>query len=405
MVIAVIIAAAVAALIAFGAAARLISSAGGNPKTSEQSQPEKGENAWSPEELAALVGADAAPASDREMRGDAYAAGTEPVLESDAGESASALAGEPAFGDEPSELPILRLTREDVLYYAAKILPARFNLERDAYEEYAEERGIEILRRSKAALPDILLVDGRIFALLVEKRRVLKLYLRAGTERMKELRARWGGKRAGMPGGFYEWIVDSRILSKEKVYREVSDACEYALGIETSDSRTLKALSALFETALETDAFRKDEGFARAMREKREIDVQYDAEHGISLANISRDSLLEYIDKYAEPDESRTELDPDKPNRAVTVLVSGKPYLRLYEHKGRVRVRVNIPYEYSVALLREHPLVYKVGKNGTWYDVVVDDTFHNRLGVMAIAETAKAYTRETTFIDSLKNKQ
>ncbi|GHV03740.1 hypothetical protein FACS1894211_16510 [Clostridia bacterium] len=393
MIIAVTIATMAALLILVGEGAVLLKR-GSRPAPIRD---ESDENTWSPEELVALAAqSEALPETDARDGAETAAAYDEPLSES-GGEAASADAyGDPRYEDA-YELPILRLTREDVLYYAGKLLPSLPELR--SGEDGDEGSGIEILRRAKSVLPDILMVDDRVFAIIFEKRRVLKLYLRAGTDRVKELSARYGRARSALSGGFYEWIVDTAIRSKETIYRELKDACVYALGLETSDARLIARLRALLEAAVETDSFRKDDRFKLAIKEKSAADAQYDAEHG--NAEITRAALLRYIDKYADGDETRTEADPEKPGRAVTVSVGGKPYLRLYEHKGRVRVRANISYEYSTELLRLHPLVYKAGKSGTWYDVVIDDTFSDLLEVFAIAERAKAYVKEAAFMASL----
>ena len=68
----------------------------------------------------------------------------------------------------------------------------------------------------------------------------------AGLYSGQELAARYGRKRAALPGGFYEWIVDARVHSKETIYHELEEACAYALKISSSDSRTVARLTALF---------------------------------------------------------------------------------------------------------------------------------------------------------------
>jgi hypothetical protein len=403
MIIAVAVATIVALLIAFGGATRLFVPDKSEPSDSIAEPSEDG--SWSPEELVALSGQPETasdPLSDERLD----AVMTESDYAGPAPETAAYAEDEPAREDAAQESDrLVRLTREDIIYYAERLLPARLLRSAAANGRAASAPETEILRRFKPKLPDIFMVDDRVFALLIEKSRTLKLYLRAGTERVKALKARYGGKNASVSGGFYEWILPAGVRSKERIYGEIDDACAYASSLTSSDTRLINRLKTLLEEAAETDSFRRDDNFRRAVREKREFDEQYFAEHGKTAADISRASLLKLIDKYAKSDETRTAPDPEKSGKAVTAFAGGKPYLRLYEPKGRLRVRANIPYEYSVELLKKHPLVGKVGKSGTWSDVTIDDTFASRLDVYEIAEAAKNYTRETAFLSDLKKKR
>lgn len=293
--------------------------------------------------------------------------------------------------------PILRVTREDVLYYAAEILSTRLG----SLLSDGKPLQIEIFRRAKPALPDILTANNRVFALLFEKSNVLKLYLRAGTQRIKELKARYGSADTALPGGFYGWIVDARMHSKETIYGELEEACAYAAWLEKSDARMVSRLRALLDEAAETDAFRKNEAFRHAIRERTAANAQYGAEHGVSA--VTRDELLRQIDRHAGADQTRTEPDPERPSRAVAVSVGGKPYMRLYDRKSGLHIRANIPFEYSVELSARH-LVGKAGRRGTWYDIVVDDTFAGLPEVYAIAERAKSHTQELAFMATLNKK-
>ena len=278
---------------------------------------------------------------------------------------------------------IRRITREDVLYYAGTVMPEKLELA-------ASKKGVVIERRQKPPFADVMTVNGRVFALLFDKSRTMKLYVRANQEKAKELVKKYGNKCAEI-GGFFGFII-AGVNKKESVYKELEEACAYASQL-SQDSKTSEKLSALLEKAAETDAFRSDDTFKAAIKEKREQENLY-LEENKGPAAANRAALIKDIDKYATVDDVRTQIDPKKPNLAVVAATLGKPYARLYDYKGRLRVRVLIPYSYAAELLKTHPIVYKAGKNNTWYDVVVDATFSDRAEVFAIVKAAKAHTRE-----------
>lgn len=272
------------------------------------------------------------------------------------------------FSESPEKNTIMRLSREDVLFYISTLSPHCNN--------------IEVIRRKTLRYPDILLINKRVFALIFEKNRLLKFYLRSDTEHTKLI-----------PGEFRERIVDKDDYSKEKIYEELDKA---AL-ISSSDfnPKLFPKLLKLLDKAAENDAFRKDTKFLQKIKEKNKWETLYYSKHGKLSAGVSRDELIKRTNIWENEGQTRKGPDPENPNKVV-VLSMKKPYMKIYQTKKRLRLNVQVPYEFSVKLLQKHPLVYKTGKAGSWYTVIVDDTFKNCDGLFEIAEIAKTYTKELT---------
>jgi len=289
----------------------------------------------------------------------------------------------------------MRLTREDILYYAGEVLPAQFGIKRNSELKKAKgESGVTVARRAKQVLPDVLYVNNRIFALVFDKSRVQKVYLRAGEERAKELISLYGENRSTLPGGFYEWVVGTNVKTKEAVYDELRASCDCAIGLDEPDNELLSSkLGPVLAASLETDAFRKDDAFKAAAKEKRRADRLYELEHCGLL--ITRGEILGLLDKNAEGEDKRTEANPERPKAHVTASVGKKAYLRLYEKPNRLTLRAYLPYEYAAELNKTHPLIFKPNKTLGWFDAVIDDTYADGGEVYAVARVARKHLVET----------
>ena len=262
----------------------------------------------------------------------------------------------------------IRLSREDVIHYITAVSPHR-------------NQKIEILRRKGVKKPDIVLINHRVAAIIFEKNRVLKFYFRTSGISGNN------GNVKELPGGFYQRIITVKDVSKQPVYKEIDKALAFAAELFAADIKLLAQLEKKFDAAVETDSFRKDPNYIALIKEKNKYESAYFKQNGPVLG-VTRDNLLQLIDKNANPDQTRTEINPEFPNKAITVRTK-RPFVKLYQTKTRFRINAYINYEYAIDLQNTHTLIYKTGKTGSWYTIIVDGTFKNITKLFEITQRAK----------------
>lgn len=304
------------------------------------------------------------------------------------------VAKKPAAKADKSEAGPFRfkLSREDVLDYLTKMDADR--------EKFPVETLVSV--RKKDYTPDGLYCGDWCFALLYEKKDVIKLVLRLDAAFASDLaKENPSVYAAEFPHGG-EWtnvIADSNFKSKKEIYRLLENAYKYVLkkyykkqaGQYRFDASAAVDDNEAVESAITANEKTVDATFERAIKNNAAAKQRYLRDNKIDFT-LTRAELVERV-KSANTPDTEAILREDRPALPASLNVSGKTYAMVYEKKGEVSVTLRLSEESADKLSVHHIQMCRARfpRGANWYVMPIDGSFYGPDEVFEILDMSRAF--------------
>ena len=304
-----------------------------------------------------------------------------------------------------------KLSRQDVLDFVESInfenLSSKATGDKKPKNEYKYPISTEILERKNEKGYDILRCGVWTFAVLKEKKEVLKFIARMSeqmAESMREAGHDVNQSNIINNGQWYDVIIDTSYDSKREVYSYIEDWYYYAIQeyykynvnddiYETDSNKAIDDDNYIYE-CLNGKKTIKDELYDAKIKEYAAAVKAFKSKVKLEFS-MSKQKITDHVKSTQSKECKIIEREFTKTGLILPNSYNWKDrtYMMVYEKKGVVKCVCRIADEYAENLATTHVEVCrsKFPKGRNWYDVVIDGTFSAEDEVWEIIDASREF--------------
>lgn len=279
--------------------------------------------------------------------------------------------------DVPLPMSRLYMTREEIIDYI------------DDLDSTAHPIAASIRFRKKDMLPDIIKCGPWVFALMYEKKGVLKLVLRIDDNTARLLSTMHTGikKSQSLSGdNWYDAVIDLSYVFKSEVFDLLEKAYLFvsrkyfnyapAQKLYITDEDEAQKDFINIEAEIAANIRTIDAYYDEAIRETIIAQERYRQLYG-NVFRVKRSRLIKYFRKYLP--EGAEIIEREQFFRPTSLVYKDKVFALVYQRGGWAKVIIRCSAAYAQKLEKLHPVVYRArfpkGKN--WYCVLLETSFRS----------------------------